>query len=209
MPSAREFLEQLPQTPVGWPLPAANLEAEGAAIFKRNNNNKTVSVLACGQKQHLGQSCKGQLPVPQVLPRNKVSIPLALPEEPLPSADPSEAAVPVLSLQPLPTPSLVRSGACSQMQPAPSVYNKGTDKQAFHCNTVSLQGHDYIPCPTQGSLRGFQQPSTSPSRGCWNCLPRPASLSLSFVQVKGSPVSKSNLLPEGTKHFQKAQVLSA
>ena len=90
----------------------------------------------------------GQLPLPQVLPRNKVSIPLALPEEPLPSADPLEPAKPLLSLLSLQRPSHIRSGASSQMQPTPSIYNKGTDEKTINSNTVCLQKQDYIQCAT-------------------------------------------------------------
>lgn len=134
----------------------------------------------------LPEAAFGAALLPQVLPRNKVSIPLARPEEPLPSADPSGAAIPPLSLPPLQTPTPVRSGAFSHVQPTSRTYEKGTDKQAFNSITVSFQNHDYIPCPTQGSLRDFQQPSSSSSRECWNCPTRPASL---FVIHAGERVA--------------------
>lgn len=129
---------------------AGGKPASGGSIFQVEQQQQQQHRLGLSllPEAAFGGVWLGQIPLPQVLPRSKVSVPLVPPEEALPAVDPSEAAIPPRSVPPLQTPSLGRSGAFSQMQPTPSICNKGTDKQAFKCNTVALQNQHYIPCPT-------------------------------------------------------------
>lgn len=138
---------------------AASPDPGGLAAAGGKPGSKGGTIFQEEQQQHrLGLSLLpaaafevvllGHFPLPGALPRNKVSVPLALTEEPLPSADPSGAAIPLPSLLTLQRPSVMKSGALSQGQPTSSIYDKGTDKQAFNSNTVSLQNRDYIRWPT-------------------------------------------------------------
>lgn len=118
-----------------------------------------------------------QLPLPQVLPRNKVTAPSPGPwsaRVSLAPADPSEAATPPASLSPLPAHSAI-TNVFLRVQQSPSAWETGKDNQVLNPKALSCPTQEYLLCPDM-AVGGISNSFLFTPKERWNFLPRATSL---------------------------------